>query len=750
MANSKEQNTITKRAKWIVAFLIVGFAVLAVRLFNIQILNYDKYQSEVINQMTSETTVRANRGKIYDTNMNLLVTNTPVWRVFVDPKKIEKYEDKALIAANLSELLGVDYNTILEKINNNPNLRDVTIKKNVEKEDADKVREFVSQNKLTNMVHLAIGSKRYYCYSDLASHVLGFTNADGDGQYGLEYTYNDYLTGTDGKLMTAHDALGNDMPYKYETYISASNGTNVVSTIDMRIQFELEKQLEAAYENAGARNRVTGIVMEVDTGAVLGMATYPDFDCNNPRVLHSELLEQLDSRGLDKNSDEYANLYSTMLFEMWNNKAVNDLYEPGSTFKVITSAIALEEKAVKLSDTFYCPGYYKVSGYSSPIHCHKRTGHGLVTFVEGLQQSCNPTLMMLAERIGKDTFYKYFEAFGYRTKTGVDLPGESLGLTHEKSGFNQVELAVYSFGQTFKVTPIQQITAISTIANGGYLVTPHLLKQLVDDDGNVIYSYDDSAKRQIVSTETTDTLTKILADGVSGNGGAKNAYVRGYQVAAKTGTSEKRDKPDKYGQFSLRVGSCVAYAPADDPVIAAIIVVDEPSIANVYGSVVAAPYISNLLAEVLPYLGVEPKYTEAELASMEVVIGDYTGKFAKDAKAELNKKGIECEIIGDGTVVTTQMPKNGSMLSSENGRVLLYTGDYTPNANVTVPNLIGRTAASANKLLVNSGLNVNITGAQNYNMGIGAVVITQSPEPGEVVSRGTVVEIDVRHMDGTD
>lgn len=750
MAYGKQQNTLESRARIIVILLIAGFALLAARLFNIQIINYEKYQSEVINQMNSETVVRANRGKIYDTNMNLLVTNTPVWRIFVDPKKIETYEDKALIANGLSELLGVEYNSVLEKINKYPNLRDVTIKRNVEKEDADKVREFVKQNELTNMVHLAIGSMRYYCYSGLASHVLGFTNIDGVGQYGLERTYNDYLTGIDGKLMTAHDALGNDMPYKYETYISASNGTNLVSTIDMRIQFELEKQLEAAYENAGARNGVTGIVMDVNTGAVLGMATYPDFDCNSPGTLHPELLEELESYNLPEGSPEYNDMLVELRGGMWSNKAVNDLYEPGSTFKVITSAIALEEKVVKLTDTFYCPGSYKVTGYSSPIHCHKRSGHGLVSFVEGLQQSCNPTLMMLAERIGKDTFYKYFEAFGYRDKTGIDLPAEATGITHEKSGFNQVELAVYSFGQTFKTTPIQQITAISTIANGGYLVTPHLLKQLVDDDGNVLYSFDDSSKRQIISTETTKTLTKVLADGVAGNGGAKNAYVRGYSVAAKTGTSEKRDKADKYGEFSLRVGSCVAYAPADDPVIAAIIVVDEPSIANVYGSVVAAPYISNLLAEILPYLGVEPNYTEKELASMEIVIGDYTGKFAKDAATELNKKGIACEIIGDGTVVTTQMPKNGSMLSSENGRVLLYTGDYTPSANVTVPNLIGRTAASANKLIVNTGLNVNITGAQNYNTGVGAVVITQSPEPGTVVSRGAVVEIDVRHMDGTD
>lgn len=750
MAYPQQHDMIKKRTRVVVLFLIVMFTAVSVRLFYLQILNYEKYQSEVIDQMTGETTVRAERGKIYDTNMNLLVTNTTVWRVFIDPSKITEYETKVLIAQNLSELLEVEYNSVLEKINNNPKKRDITIKSNVDKDTADRVREFVVDNSLSSMVYLAIGSKRYYCYGDLASHVLGFTNVDGKGQYGLERTYDDYLTGIDGKLLTARDAHGNNMPYKYESYINASNGTNLVTTLDMRIQYELENQLEAAYDNSGARNRVTGIVMDVNTGAVLAMATYPDFDCNEPKILNDEFQAKLDSSGYLKDSEEYSNLYTSLLYEMWNNKAVNDLYEPGSTFKVITSAIAIEEKAVKLTDTFYCSGAYKVDGYSTPIHCHKRSGHGLVTFVEGLQQSCNPTLMMLAERIGRETFYKYFEAFGYRSKTGIDLPGESLGITHTLDGFNQVELAVYSFGQTFKVTPIQQITAISTIANGGYLVKPHLVREMTDDSGNVLYSFDDSARRQVVSTETCQTLTQVLADGVAGNGGAKNAYVKGYSVAAKTGTSEKRDKADENGEFSLRVGSCVAFAPADDPVIAAIIVVDEPSIASVYGSVVAAPYISNLLANVLPYLGIEPQYTQEELASMEIPIGDYTGKLASDAVEELKKKGLEAEIIGNGSTVTSQIPKSGSMLSGETGRVLLYTGESEAKLSVTVPSLVGRTAAAAGKLAVNAGLNINISGAQNYDSGSGATVISQSPEAGTLVARGEIVTIDVRHMDGTD
>jgi stage V sporulation protein D (sporulation-specific penicillin-binding protein) len=752
MAQFKHNEIIRKRSILVIVILLALFAVVSVNLFKLQIIEYDEHQAAVLNQMLSETSVKASRGKIYDANMNVLATNTTAYRVFVDPSKITDYGTKLLISENLSTILEVDYNKILGILTNEKNakMRDITIKHNVDEDTANLVREFIAANKLSTQIYLAPGSMRYYTYGDLASHVIGFTNIDGVGQYGIERVYNEYLTGIDGKILTAHDAHGNDMPYKYEVNIAEQNGLNAVSTLDMRIQYELENQLKAAYENSAAGNRVTGIVMDVKTGAVKAMGTYPDFDCNTPRVLNDEFAAELAASGYSEGSEEYNSLYYELLYEMWNNKAVNDLYEPGSTFKVITSAIAIEEKKVKLTDTFYCSGSHKVDGYPKPIHCHKRTGHGLVSFVVGLQQSCNPTLMMLADRIGEDTFYKYFEAFGYRDKTGIDLPGESLGITHTKEGFNNVELAVYSFGQTFKVTPIQQLSAICAIANGGYVVKPHVVSKLIDDDGNTIVAFDETAKRQVVSSETCKTLTEILADGVAGNGGAKNAYVKGYSVAAKTGTSEKRDTADKYGEYSLRVGSCVAFAPANDPAIAAIIVVDEPMKGNVYGSVVAAPYISKLLENVLPYMGIEPHYTEEELASMEVPISDYTGVAATDAAAELSKKGIACEIIGNGKAVKTQIPKSGSMLSTETGKVFLYTGDSYPEQTVTVPDLVGRTAAAANKIGVNSGLNVSIVGAQNYDSGSGAVVISQTPAAGTKLNRGDIVTIDVRHLDVTD
>ena len=731
---------------------------LGVRLWYIQIFSSEKYRTGAFEQYTTEISISPKRGTIYDRNMTALAVSATVETVFISPhdianqnkgrpedKHVDINEKRNQIANFLSETLEVDRSNIMERMGRIDSKYQI-IKKQVPRETADKIRKFIKEEKIIG-IHLEDDIKREYPYGNLASHVIGHINGESVGVEGVESFYDNYLKGSSGKIVTAQNADGRDMPFKYESYVEAENGANVVLTIDWQIQSILEKHLEIALRDTKAKNRVFGIVVDVNTMEILAMSTKPDYDLNNPYELDPASQEKLDT--FTGTEEEKRKLRSELLYGLWKNKTITEIYEPGSTFKLITSAMALEENVVSPSDTFYCSGYKSVGGYN--IGCHQRGGHGYETFEQGLQNSCNPVFMDLAERIGKHKFYNYFEAYGFTEKTGIDLSGEVSGIYHtDINGFNQTELAVYSFGQTFKVTPIQQITAISTIANGGYLVKPHLVRRLVDDDGNVIYSYDDSAKRQIISTETCETLTKVLADGVAGNGGAKNAYVKGYSVAAKTGTSEKRDKADKYGEFSLRVGSCVAYAPADDPGIEAIIIVDEPSIANVYGSVVAAPYISNLLSVVLPYLGIEPKYTPEELASMEIPINDYTGKYANDAASEIKKKGLSVEIIGSGEVVTSQIPKNGSLLSSETGKVLLYTANTEPKLNVTVPDLIGKTAAAANRLAVNAGLNINISGAQNYDSGAGAVVITQYPEAGVKLTRGDIVTVDVRHMDGTD
>lgn len=548
------------------------------------------------------------------------------------------------------------------------------------------------------------------------------------------------------------------MPFEYETYVEAQNGYDVTSTLDIYIQFELENQLEAALSDHQATNRVTGIVLDVDTGGVLAMATAPSFDLNSPREVSDEMKETIyktfDSNTLSElnkyevGSDEYeAQLKRFVLATVWKNKAITETYEPGSTFKIITTAMAFEEGAVTPEDTFYCSGSLTVEGYPKPIHCHKTTGHGLVTFREGLQQSCNPTLMSVGLRLGREKFYKYFEQFGYNDVSGIDLPNEISTYYNSYSDFSNVSLAVYSFGQTFKTTAIQQITAISSVANGGSLVTPHVLKEINDDDGNVVQSYDTDVKRQVVSSGTCETITEILEEGVSGDGGARNAYTAGYKVAAKTGTSEKKDKKDENGEYSYRVGSCVAYAPADNPKVAVIFIVDEPSAGSVYGSVVAAPYVSNLMSFILPYLGYEPTYSESELEKAQIGVSDYVGSTVDNCKSDLEWREINYKIIGDGDIVTSQTPKGGDTMSKKDGVLYLYTGDSIPTTDIEVPDLVGKTAEAANRILTNCGLNVSISGASGAS---GATVSKQTPEAGELVSKGTVVNVEMMHNISSD
>ncbi len=758
-----------------VAFLLIIVACmtfLIVELFSLQIIENDKYQAIVIDQLTKEYTTAAERGKIFDTNMNLLVTNTTVYRIFISPYAINQYDGedptkdelKDMIADKLVEVLGVEREAVYEKYAKT-NRQDETIMKNVEPDKAEILRAFVKENKLSDKLYISATSKRYYCYGNLASHLVGFTNSDGDGVYGIEATYNDYLKGTSGKYITARNALQQDMPFKYESYVGAENGANLVTTIDMRLQYELENQVIAAYESAQATNRVCGIVMDVNTGGILASAVYPNYDCNDPYALDEEHMQKLIESGYAEGTAEYNELRTNLVYQMWNNKVVSEPYEPGSTFKIITSAIALEEGLVSVDDTFTCYGHYFIEGYGTPIPCHRRDGHGKVTFARGLQQSCNPLMMNTMEKIGRDTFYKYFEALGYTSKTGVDLTGEARGIYLPANDMHNVELAVYSFGQTFKATPLQQLSAICTVANGGYLVTPHVLKEMVDDDGNVIYSYETEHKVQIFSEETCNTITQILAEGVATDGGARNAYTKGYSVAAKTGTSQKQDKYVYYdaegnvvsiedewvtSERPYRIGSTVAFAPADDPQIAVIIIVDEPSSGGNFGSIVAAPYISNFLSVAMPYLGYEPQYTEAELASIDVGITDLTGVDIEDAMLYLANRKLKFKKVGDGNIVIAQTPEGGSRLSTDSGVVYLYTGDAEISDSVTVPDVLGKTGAECNRVITGAKLNIKIKGATNYNVGGGAQVISQSPAAGTQVPPGTIVTVEFRYLDGTD
>jgi len=739
------------RSAVLVTVCIILWIVLVGRLFYLQIIAHERYRTGAIDNIQRETSVSALRGIIYDRNGVQLATNATVWRIFVSPRDVKDESTNDLIANGLSSLLDVDMNTIYEKLSYK-NRADMTIKKNVGEEEANLVRRFIEDNDLDDQVHLEATTKRYYPYGDLASHVIGFMGTDG-GLLGLEYQYNTELTGTVGRYITAKNASGERMPFKYDSYIEAENGANLMTTIDITVQSILEEQLEKTYKESMAANRVTGIVMDVNTGGILGMATYPDFDLNSPYVLDEDAQYKLDTSGFISGTDEYNNYFYELLYTMWRNKAVSEVYEPGSTFKVITTAMALEEDLVTLDEIFNCTGSHFVEGYGKPIHCHRVYGHGEVTFKYGLQQSCNPVLMTIAARIGKDKFYSYYEAFGYTEKTGIDLPGEAGAIFHTLSSFNQVELAVYSFGQTFKTTPIQQITAIAAVANGGKLITPHVVSALTDDEGNVIKSYDTEIKRQVVSEEVCDVIAQILEEGVSGDGGAKNAYVAGYKVAAKTGTSEIRDILNEEGESYLRIGSTVAYAPADDPQIAALIVVDQPMCETIYGANVAAPYISDLLDQVLPNLGVERQYTEKEQARLNITLLNYVGWPLQDAMANIKAWGLNYKIVGeltgDGDIVTFQMPVAGNVVSKENGKVVLYTGNAAVDDYEEVPNVVGYTAPNASRELLRKGFNIVIEGASNYDIGTGALVVSQEPAAGEQALYGSVVTVVMRYLDGT-
>jgi len=777
---SRDINYVHRVSQCLIIAFVCAFAFLIARLFVLQVVEYDKYQNKTIDQYTREISISAKRGTIYDANMKVLATSITVDRVFIAPNRIpqmtvreyieEEYpadeidtEEERIekaefsshfenlnitvaedIANELSTLLtGVEKSKVMERAKL-LHRADETIKRQAEIDESNAVRKMILDKHYEQMIHLSESTRRFYPFNSLASHVIGITGYEGDGISGVEAYYDSYLKGVPGKVVTAKNGIGGEMPFKYESYISAQNGTNIMLTIDWTIQHLLESELEKALIETKATNRVCGIVMDVKTGAILGMSTKPDFDLNNPYILDETSQKMVERyEGTETEKSEYA---TELLYGLWKNKAITELYEPGSTFKVITASMAVEEKLVTESETFYCSGSYKVDGFPRPISCHKHEGHGYQIFADGIKNSCNPVFMMVGQRVGTERFYKYYQAFGYSEKTGIDLPGEADGIWHKN--FGPVELAVSSFGQTFKVTPIQQITAIAAVANGGNLVTPHVLKATVDDNGTVIENYQPEIKRQVISSETASLICSYMERGVNTGGSARNAYVSGYRVAAKTGTSEKRDKFDANGEASYRIGSCVGFAPANDPRIAVLVMVDEPSVGSVYGGIIAAPVVSNVLAEALPYLNIETQYSEEEADSVEIPLNDYRNMSIEEAKVKIKEEGFEYKVIGSGTVITEQIPKRGKYLA-KGGTIVLYTDKITPEDDIEIPNVIGMTASRANEVLTNKGLNISLMGVSMDKLK-GAVVVSQSPEAGTFTHPGSIVSVDFRHYEDID
>ena len=794
MSSSKLSTGAIKRSTILGILIVAVFAVLLLRVLYIQTVNFEKYQQKVIEQMTTKSKVAADRGKIYDKNGNILATNITTYRVFISPSSIKSAQDDLpkgdtrnyykTVAKGLSEILGVSYDTVYTQATQYTQYLDRTIKRRVDEQTADEVGKFIDENGLQQMIYLEAQSTRYYPYGSLGSHVLGFTNTDGEGLYGIEYQYDEYLRGIDGYYIIARDSYGNEMPLDYASYIDAVPGYNVQTTIDATIQGFLEDQIEKTVTEHNATNRACGIVMDVNTGAILAMATSSKFDLNDPWTLDAASEEKLIASGVKQDSDEYERVQLNLLTSMWSNKAITESYIPGSTFKIITSAMGFEENVVNTNDLCTCSGSLFFGGHK--IRCHQVKGHGTLTFAQGLQQSCNVWFMTLGKRIGIENYQKHVEAFGYHEKTGIDLPGEGSGIF--ASEMTELDLVIYAFGQNFNVTPIQHITAISAVANGGNLLTPYVVEKVTDNAGNTVYEHETAIKRQVVSEDVCKTIAEMLEEGVSGNGGAKNAYVAGYRVAAKTGTSEKKerecprcgstgvpkpveesettesaekeDQPIVYvcsicnytaymSDFPVSekyICSTVAYAPADDPEIAIIIVVDEPTKGNLYGSTVAAPYVGDALEAILPYMGVEANYTEKELANMAVRVAGYKGYSVSYAQSLIEARGMKAVVVGNGSVVTSQVPASGTYVEKNGASVVLYTGNEVPE-DVVVPDLLGKTAAHANQMLINLGLNVKIEGTPHYLTGNEEIVVVeQSHEKGTKVAKGTVVTITFRYV----
>lgn len=744
--SSTRHRTVKRGGIILTAFLIIA-TMLLVNIFNLEYFSYIYYKNKVFDQITTSSLLKAERGNIYDTNMNVLATTKTTWRIFISTKEIKSRSKKddisyaEIVARGLSEVLSLEYDSLYKKISKS-NVLDVTIKKSASEEEYKKVLKLIEEKKLEDLIFTEAQTSRYYPGGTLAAHTLGFTGSDNQGLYGLEYYYNSTLAGKDGYYLYAKDAGGNSMPGEYSGIQPSEDGYSIVTTIDSYVQEKLEGILEKVRVTHLVENRVCGIVMDTSTGAILGMATSSPFDPNNPFELDAQSQEKLKNSGLIEGSTEYKALKNELMQTMWSNKAVSETYEPGSTFKIITVSAALDSGACRIDDRHSCIGYHNVGGWR--IKCHKVTGHGAgFTLAYGLQMSCNPTMMRVAEKMGAETFYSYVENFGYLEKSGIDLPSEASTIFHNPEAIGPTELATSSFGQRFKVSIINHLRAIAAVANGGYLIEPYVVSKIIDSDGKVISTHQTVVKRQVISTQTATTVASVLEEGVSGEGGAKNAYVDGYAVAAKTGTSQKFDVLDANGNSYLRIGSTVAFAPSNKSGIAVIIVVDEPQSAVKYGSVVAAPYISELLAEILPYLNYE-----STKESTITTVSDYVGMPVSELTKLLNQDGIKYSIIGNGDQVISQFPLAGIEISKSLSTIYIYT-EKRDDEYVSVPSLSGLTIGQANALAYNSGLNLRVEGGISDKCS-SLTVSSQSIPYGAKVKRGTVITITVIGLDFED
>ena len=740
--NVRRANRIIQTRSFVLMILmgVVMFVLLFFRLFDLQITRHEELQGKAVNQQTRRTVVTANRGTIYDAGGNILAISSSAETIILSPLEIDNAvndtEDpvswtKESLAAGLAEILGKDASAIRKRMDNVKSQYEV-IQLRADEDTAAKVRSYVDENKIAG-VHLVADTKRYYPYGSLAAQVIGFVGDENTGLYGLEAYYEKELEGQSGLVISSKDQAENDMLYTYEQYFAAKNGNDLTLTLDTTIQYYLEKGIESMVDKFSAANGASGIVMDAKTGGILAMASYPNYDLNDFLTVSDQTLQERIERGESTVAD--------MQLLQWRNKALNDTYEPGSTFKILTLSAALEEGVVDKTTTVNCGGSVSISGYT--IHCSNKNGHGLQTLVQSVGNSCNPAFINYGLRIGSEKFYEYMRSFGLMNTTGIDLGGEAVGVFAADSSFTQLDLACYAFGQNFTVTPLALIAAQAACVNGGYLHTPYLVERITDSDGNVTYRHDDTPVRQVISEQTSDTVRECL-EYVVASGTGKNGQVAGYRIGGKTGTADK-------GQTGDVVVSFLCFAPADDPQVIMLITMDTPSRATgtyVSGGNMVAPTASTVMAEILPYLGVEPSYSAEELLGMDTTVPNVIGMSVEEAKAKLKDRALSYKIVGDGETITDQTPAGGAIIPGKSS-VILYVGEEKSTDKCVVPHLIGKTPSEANTTATAAGLLIRFSGTTGSESS-SVRVLSQSIDEGTEVEAGTVITVQLGDTSVTD
>ena len=767
--SQRANRTILRRTLVLmVLFGVVVFIPLIVTLYNLMIRDHDYYEAQAIDNQTRYTSLSASRGQIFDRNMNVLASSKTVETVFIDPNEIAqemaKPENSNLldhIARGLSEILDVSTDFVYKQAEDKA-FRYKVIRRKIPEELADEVRSFVSENEIKG-VYLETDAQRYYPYSSLAAQVMGFVSTDNVGSEGLEAYYDSYLQGTAGKVVTTKGNYGSEMLYTYEKYYDASDGDSLVTTIDQTVQHYLEKNLETAIEKYDIINGAFGIVMDVNSGQILAMANLGSYDPNNYQEIYDQALagqleaQYQDALLLDKDSDAYKEAMSAYnqavaaeRLRQWRNRCVSDGYEPGSTFKLVTLAAALDCGAVTENSTFYCGGHETFNDREQEVSCWKAAGHGMQTTMEALGHSCNIAFGHIGVNMTRKTFVEYFKAFGFLEKTGVDLPGEASGLFWAEDKFSVANLISASFGQTFRVTPMEQVRAVAAIVNGGYLLKPYVVSQVLDSDGNVVKSNERTVLRQVISEETSATMCKMMEYVVT-DGTAGSAKTPGYRVGGKTGTSEKIDTYDENGKpVEDKIVSFIGVAPIDDPKYVVLVALDTPNYVagtsytphNQYisGGLMAAPTVRDVFLDILPYLGVEPDYSSDDIRGVNITLPDVIGMTEDEAAALLSGKSITYRTVGQGSTVSDQLPSPGAEVPG-NSEIILYFGNAVKTTEqVEVPNFVGYGIADVDYLATNAGLYIQAKGTDHRDEYVTAAY--QDIEPGTMVDRGSTITVE--------